>query len=111
MRMIITLPISKIVFTTINDQTMAGAIASLQGAGRWNPDDTINITLGLDELGRSLIRDGLADADIAFFPERYGEFIVPAICVMMEGEAIPPWIYTELEVLSMGNIDKWYPQK
>jgi ribose transport system substrate-binding protein len=41
----------RIALTSINEQTMAGAIASLQGAGRWNADDIIIITLGVDELG------------------------------------------------------------
>jgi ribose transport system substrate-binding protein len=101
----------KICVTSINEQTMAGAIASLQSAGRWNAEDIIIITLGVDELGQSQIREGLSDAGIAFFPERYGEYVVPAVVTMLQGKAVPPWIYVENEVITKDNIDKWYPSK
>ena len=100
----------RIALTSINEQTMAGAIAALQSAGRWNANDIIIITLGVDDLGKSQIRDGLSDAGIAFFPERYGEYVVPAVCAMLEGQAVPPWIYVENEVITKANIDKWYPK-
>ena len=100
----------RIAVTSINEQTMAGAIASLQTAGRWDPDDIIIITLGVDELGQSQIRDGLSDAGMAFFPELYGEYVVPAVCAMLEGEAVPPWIYVENVAITKENIDEWYPE-
>jgi ribose transport system substrate-binding protein len=101
----------KIALTSVDEQTMAGAIASLQGAGRWNADDIIVITLGGDGLGQLQIRKGLSDAGIAFFPEHYGRYIIPAICAMMQGQPAPPEIYVENEVLTKENIDKYYPKK
>ena len=100
----------KIAVTSINEQTMAGVIAALQGAGRWDPNDIIVITLGVDELGQSQIRDGLSDAGIAFFPEHYGEYVVPAVAAILEGHAVPAWIYVENVVITKDNIDEWYPQ-
>jgi ribose transport system substrate-binding protein len=100
----------KIALTSINEQTMAGAIASLQTAGRWDADDIIIITLGVDDLGKSQIREGLSDAGIAFFPESYGEYVIPAVLTMLEGKAVPPFIYIENEVITTENIDEWYPE-
>ncbi len=100
----------KIALTSINEQTMAGAIASLQTSGRWDADDIIIITLGVDDLGKSQIREGLSDAGIAFFPESYGEYIIPAVLTMLEGKAVPPFIYIKNEVITQDNIDEWYPQ-
>jgi ribose transport system substrate-binding protein len=100
----------RIALTSINEQTMAGAIAALQSAGRWDSNDIIIITLGVDELGQSQIRKGESDAGIAFFPEHYGEYVVPAVCAMLEGQAVPPWIYVENEIITKANIDEWYPQ-
>ena len=100
----------KIAVTSVDEQTMAGVIASLQGAGRWNADDIIVITLGGDGLGQFQIRKGLSDAGIAFFPERYGQYIIPAMCAMMQGQPVPPEIYVENEVLTKENIDKYYPK-
>ncbi len=101
----------KIAVTSINEQTMAGIIAAIQGAGRWDPANKIVITLGMDELGQSQLRDGLSDAGVAFFPERYGEYVVPAVCATLKGAPIPPFIFIENEIITKANIDKWYPKK
>jgi ribose transport system substrate-binding protein len=101
----------KIAMTSINEQTMAGLIAAVQGAGRWDPDNKIVVTLGVDELGQSQLRDGLSDAGIAFFPERYGEYVVPAVIATLQGAPVPPYIFVENEVITEKNIDKWYPKK
>jgi len=98
-----------IALTSINEQTMAGAIASLQGAGRWDTDKLVIITLGCDELGQSQLRDGLTDASIAFFPEKYGEYVVPAACAMMLGQPVPAYIFVENEIITPDNVDEYYP--
>jgi ribose transport system substrate-binding protein len=101
----------KIAVTSINEQTMAGIIASLQGAGRFDPKNIVIITLGMDELGQSQIRDGLTDGGIAFFPEKYGEFVVPAVIATLQGAPVPPYIFVENIVINKSNIDKYYPKK
>lgn len=99
----------KIAVASINEQTMAGIIASLQGAGRWNDDDIIVVTLGVDLLGQSQLRDGTADVGIAFFPEKYGEYVIPAVCAMLEGKDVPENIYVANEIITKENIDQYYP--
>ena len=101
----------KIAVTSINEQTMMGAIAAMEGAGVWDLNNKIVITLGVDELGQTMIRDGLSDAGIAFFPERYGEYVIPAVAAILTGNAAPPWIFVENEIITKANIDKWYPKK
>lgn len=101
----------KIAVASINEQTMAGIIASLQGAGRWNDNDIIVVTLGVDELGQSQLRDGTADVGIAFFPEKYGEYLVSAACAILQGGDVPENIYVENEVITLENIDQYYPAK
>jgi ribose transport system substrate-binding protein len=99
----------KIAVTSIDEQTMAGAIASLQGAGRWNPDDVIVITLGCDGLGQAQLREGLSDAAIAFFPEYYGKYLIPAVCSMIQDLPVPSEIYVDNAVVTKENIDQYYP--
>jgi len=101
----------KIAVTSINEQTMAGLIASLQGAGRWDPKNVVVITLGMDELGQSQIRDGLSDGGVAFFPEHYGEYVVPAVCATLAGAPVPPYIFVENVIVNSKNVDKMYPKK
>jgi ribose transport system substrate-binding protein len=101
----------KIAVTSLNEETMAGAIAALQGAERWYPDDVIVITLGVDDLGKSQIRQGLSHAGVAFFPEKYGEYLIPAACAILEGAPVPSHMYVENAIIMRDNIDQFYPLK
>ncbi len=99
----------KIAVTSINEETMAGVIATLQSSGRLNPEDLIVITLGVDDLGKSQIREELSDAGIAFFPEKYGEYLIPAACAILEGAPVPSHLYVENAIITKDNIDQFYP--
>jgi ribose transport system substrate-binding protein len=101
----------KIAVTSFNEQIMAGCIASMKGNGRWDPDNKIIVTMGVDQLGQSLIRDGLSDAGVAFFPEYYGEYIVPVVAAILTGNPVPPAIFVQNEVITGDNIDRWYPKQ
>lgn len=101
----------KIAVTSINEETMAGVIVALQEVGRWYRENLIVITLGVDDLGKSQIREGLSDAGVAFFPEKYGEYLIPAACAVLEGAPVPSHMYVENEIITKENIDQIYPQK
>jgi len=99
-----------VAMTSINEQTMSGCIAAIQTAGRWDPEKWFIVTMGCDDVGKQQIRDGLTDGSVAFFPERYGEYLVPAAVALMMGEIVPPFLYVENVVINKDNIDEWYPE-
>jgi ABC-type sugar transport system substrate-binding protein len=101
----------RIALTSMNEQLMATCIATMQAADRWNPANKIVVTMGVDETGQSLIPRGLSDAGVAFLPEYYGEYIVPAIAAVLTGNAVPPAAFVKNEVITLSNIDRWYPQE
>jgi ribose transport system substrate-binding protein len=101
----------RIAAAAINEIFMAGMITALQSAGRWNADDSIIVTMGMDEIGKAQLREGLSDAGIAFLPERYGQYIVPAVCAILTGNPVPPSIFVRNEVITASNLEKWYPKK
>jgi ribose transport system substrate-binding protein len=99
----------RIAVTSINEESMQGAITALQESERWKPDDLIVITLGVDDLGKHQIREGLSDAGVAFFPEKYGEYLIPAACAILQGAPVPSHMYVENEIITRANIDQFYP--
>jgi methyl-accepting chemotaxis protein/ABC-type sugar transport system substrate-binding protein len=100
----------RIAFTGVNDQMVKGAIDALKKVGRWNPTDMVPVPLGLDQLGQQMLREGLADVGIAFFPERYGEVILPAVLTILKGEAVPKTMYVPSEILTKETLGKYYRQ-
>ena len=99
----------KIAVTSLNEETMSGVIVALQNAGRWQRHNLIIITLGVDNLGKLQIRKNLSDAGVAFFPERYGEYLIPAACAMLKGAPVPSHMYVENVIITKQNIDDFYP--
>jgi ribose transport system substrate-binding protein len=99
------------VLTSINEETMSGIISAIQTAGRWDPENWIIITQGADAVGQQQIRDGLTDAAIAYFPEHYGEYLIPGAVALMHNQPVPPFMYVENAVITKDNIDQYYPKK
>ncbi|MEE8325275.1 MAG: sugar ABC transporter substrate-binding protein, partial [Candidatus Humimicrobiaceae bacterium] len=99
-----------VVLTSINAQTMSGVLAAIQTAGRWDPEKWVVITQGADVTANQQVVDGLVRATIAYFPERYGEYLIPASVALMNGQIAPPFMYVENEVISMDNMAEWYPE-
>jgi ribose transport system substrate-binding protein len=99
----------KLAITSLNEETMSGVLVSLQSQGRWNSEDIIIITLGVDNLGKLQICKGLSSAGVAFFPERYGEYLIPAACAILKGAPVPSHMYVENTIITRDNIDQFYP--
>jgi len=99
----------RIALTSLNEETMAGALVALQNANRWKPDQMVIVTLGVDDLGKLQIRKGLSNGGVAFFPEKYAEYLIPAACAILEGAPVPSHMYVENVVITKENIDQYYP--
>jgi ribose transport system substrate-binding protein len=63
-----------------------------------------------DETSRKLVRAGDQDVSIAFFGERFGEWLIPMIQDLMAGNPVPSFVGTELVPLTKENIDEHYPE-
>ena len=98
------------VLTSINAQTMSGILSAIQTAGRWDPEKWIVITQGADETANQQVVDGLIKASIAYFPEKYGEYLIPASVALMKGEVVPPFMYVDNVVITMDNMAEYYPE-
>ena len=96
--------------TAINHESIAGIIAAFEAAGRWDPANVVLVGMGAGPLGQSQLRDGQIDGSVAFFPEKYGQWAVPAAVARMMGEPVPPYMYPAHVTITMDNIDQYYPQ-
>lgn len=101
---------ARIAFTGVTDQMVKGAIDALHNANRWDPANIIAVPLGLDSLGQQLLREGLADVGVAFFPERYGEIIIPAVLTMLKKQPVPERMYVENAIIRRQELEQFYPR-
>ncbi len=100
---------TKIVVVAINGDAARGALAAAQAAGR--EGDVWVSGQGGEEPSRALIRTNehyLGDA--AYFPERYGATIVPAILDLVAGKTVQAQLLIEPAWLDATTIGELYPE-
>lgn len=98
----------RIVAVCINDDACIGFHAAVEAAGR--SGQVIFASQGADPTSWDLIRDDQYFAgSVAYFPERYGELLVPNIIRMMNGEApaSDPLLMDHV-LITAENLDEFY---
>jgi ribose transport system substrate-binding protein len=96
-----------VMFNTIDDERMQGIITAIDKTG--NRDKSITIANGADELGIKQLRSGKQMASIAYFPEKYGEWLIPIIQDIMAGNPVPSFTGSGLVAITKDNINEFYP--
>ncbi len=98
-----------IVSLCINDDSCLGMLAAVKEAGR--EGQVIFASQGADPSVWSEIRTNPYYAgSTAYFPEKYGEYLVPAIIKMMKGEKVEGPILVQHVAITKDNIDQYYPE-
>lgn len=101
------LPGERIAVVAINEDGILGAIAAARTLGR--DGDLYYSGQGTDPSIWCEIRDNPNYiASVAYFPERYGELLIPAAQALLAGEAIEENLLTPHEVITAANIEDIY---
>ena len=78
-----------IMATAINDQATTGILRAVKQAGR--EADLIVVGMGADELA-TMMAEPTFVASVGYFPERYGNFLVPMALAELAGIDLPPTV-------------------
>ena len=93
----------------VNDDAAIGALEGAASAGR--PADVWVSGQGAEPRARELIRtNSQYIGDSAYFPERFGNTIVPAMLDLVAGKTVQPLLLIEPAWVDAGNIDEIYPK-
>ncbi|NWG17486.1 MAG: sugar ABC transporter substrate-binding protein [Chloroflexi bacterium] len=100
---------SKIVAITINDGTALGVIAAAEAAGR--AENIIVVGQNADTSGQEeMIKPNSRYLGAtAYFPEKYGDKIIPAMIDILECRPVPPSIFVDHIFISKDNVCDFYP--
>jgi ribose transport system substrate-binding protein len=98
-----------VAITSIDSPRMQSILKAVEREGR--PDeDTILADTGLDPADQKSVRSGEQDLSVAFFPERYGDWLIPILQDVMAGNPVPKFVGTELVRGTKDNVDELYPE-
>jgi ribose transport system substrate-binding protein len=95
-----------VMFNSIDDERMQGITNAIRRANR--KADALTIATGADGLGRKQIRSGIQMASVAYFPEKYGRWMIPLIEDVLAGNPVPSFTGSGLVILDKRNIAKYY---
>jgi ribose transport system substrate-binding protein len=103
------LPGNRIVVVAINEDGILGAIGAARTLGR--DADLFYSGQGTDpSIWSEVACNPNYIASVAYFPERYGDLLIPNMIRALQGETIPEEIFTEHEVITRDNIRDIYPE-
>ncbi len=95
-----------IMATAINDQATTGIIRAVKQGGR--EADLIAVGMGADEL-QTMMDEPTFVASVGYFPERYGNFLIPMALAELAGIKLPPTVLMTHVMVDKGNVCKFYP--
>ena len=101
--------LSRIVVVAVNDDAALGALAAAKAAGR-ETDVWVSGQGGEERVRQQIRTNEHYIGDAAYFPERYGRTIVPALLDLVAGKTVGPLLLIEPVWLDASTIDAIYPE-
>ena len=96
-----------ILITAINDQSVSGMLRAVQQQGRG--EDALVVGKGADEL-ETMVAEEHFIASVAYFPERYGNYLIPLSLMRLAGHDVPAAVTVNHVMISPANICQFYPE-
>lgn len=99
----------KIGICTVNDQTAQGVFSAIQTSAR--DKDCLLVSHGCDEpaIANLRLEDNCWIGSVGYFPERYGEYIVPLAISLAKGENPEKQVLMNHLFVDKTNVDEYYP--
>ncbi len=101
-------PGGKIVILSLNDDMSLGAFAAARTAGR-----EAELRLAGQGADPTSWKDIACNpqwlADTAYFPEHYGEILIPAVAKLLAGETVEKNLFTKHQAVTKDNVRTLYP--
>ena len=102
-------PDSHIVMLAYNDPAAVSVLAAIETAGR--TDDVILMSQGCEPAYLDNLKQPQNSwvASTAFFPEKYGEYVVNLALDILNGKDMPKMNYVEHVAITRNNVEQYYP--
>jgi ribose transport system substrate-binding protein len=99
----------RLAIISFNDDAAVGAIRAARQLGR--ESDIVIVGQGADRIARKEIRrpGSRLIGSAAYWPEQYGTRLLDVASKILQGEPVPPAVYSKHIFITKDNIDRYYP--
>jgi ribose transport system substrate-binding protein len=94
---------------TINDTCALAALRAFEEAGAANLCAVVGQNAILEARNELRRRGTRLVGTVAYFPERYGDELIPLALSLLEGKNVPPATFVKHQFLTSKNVDLIYP--
>lgn len=91
----------------INDPTVLGMLKAMDEAGRGG--EVLAVGMGADQID-ALVGDPRFIASVGFFPERYGNYLIPIALLTLAHEKLPPAVLVSHRMVTPQNVCEIYDE-
>jgi ribose transport system substrate-binding protein len=93
----------------INDPSVIGALRGFQELGMDSCCAAVGQNASLEARAELRRPGSRLIGSVAFFPEKYGEGLIPLALDILEKKPVPPAVYVKHKLITMQNVDNYYP--
>jgi ribose transport system substrate-binding protein len=99
----------RILVAAINDPCALGALQAFRDTGREEHCAIVGHNASPESHSELARKGSRLIGSVGYFPERYGEGIIPLALDMLAGRPIPPAIFVHHEMVTPANLRTYYP--
>lgn len=101
-------PKTRLLVSAFNDPSAIGALQAIRAAGREKLTAVVGQNATVEGRIEMLRPDSALIASVAYFPERYGNRVIPLALSILNQERVPLAVYTDHLVLNRHNMSHYY---
>lgn len=100
----------RILVAAINDPCALGALHAFRDAGRENHCAIVGQNASPESHTELAEKASRLIGSVGYFPERYGEGVIPLALDMLAGRPVPPATFVRHEMVTASNLQIFYPK-
>ena len=98
-----------ILVAAINDPCALGALQAFRDAGREGHCAIVGQNASPEAHDELAAKTSRLVGSVGYFPERYGEGVIPLALDLLNGRAVPPATFVRHEMITPANLRAYYP--
>jgi ribose transport system substrate-binding protein len=99
----------RILVAAINDPCALGALAGFREAGREEHCAIVSHNASPEAHAELAEKSSRLIGSVGYFPERYGEGVIPLALDLLAGRPVPPATFIRHEMINSSNLRSFYP--
>jgi ribose transport system substrate-binding protein len=99
----------RVLVSAVNDPSAIGALRAFEEAGRLENCAIMGQNASAEARAEIRKPHSRLIGSVAYFPERYGEFVIPLALDILQGKPTPPAVFVRHQLVTADTIHRIYP--